>query len=298
MKKILYLYENAFTATENNLISQLLKHDPLDEIYREQKVNAQYEYEWYPGLMNKLSVNYTRHYSPMYYPFLRNGMPVNSVSATEISLDTRFSKEEKVIDDGFLRMYMGTEFPIVHFTVGAGQVYYDDQTSVYGRLASTIKQEVYIGMTRFDYAVEAGAYFGKLPYTMLDIPRGNETYGLYSYDFNLLNYLEYVHDKYLHTYLEYHLNGFFFRRVPLLKKANFREVLSAKLLVGSVSDKHQEIISFPEPITDMKKPYIELGAGVENILSMFRVEALWRVQPQSVIGAPQFGIRARFEIGL
>lgn len=297
-EKILYLYENAFTATENNLVSQLMKHDPLDEVYREQKINAQYEYEWYPGLMNKISLNYTRHYSPMYYPFMRDGNPVSSVSATEINLDTRFSKEEKVIDDGFLRLYMGTEFPIVHFTVGVGQVYYGDQTSYYSRLASTIKQEVYIGMTRFDYAVEAGAYFGKLPYTMLDIPRGNETYGLYSYDFNLLNYLEYVHDKYLHTYLEYHLNGFFFRRVPLLKKANFREVLSAKLLAGSVSDKHQEIISFPEPITDMKKPYIELGAGVENILSMFRVEALWRVQPQSVIGAPQFGIRARFEIGL
>lgn len=297
-EKILYLYENAFTATENNLVSQLLKHDPLDEIYREQKVKAEYEYEWYPGLMNKLTATYTRHYSPEFYPFLRNGNPVEAVSAAEISLDTRFSHEEKLIDKGFLRLYMGTEFPIIHFTVAGGQVYYGDQTSFYGRVASTIKQEVYMGMTRFDYAFEAGAYLGKLPYTMLDIPRGNETFGLYSYDFNLLNYLEFVHDKYLHAYLEYHLNGFFFRRVPLLKRANLREVFSAKAIVGSVSSKHQQIISFPDPVTKMEKPYIELGAGVENILSMFRVEALWRVQPQSVIGAPQFGIRARFEIGL
>ncbi|PTN06748.1 DUF5686 family protein [Mangrovibacterium marinum] len=297
-EKILYLYENAFTATENNLVSQLLQHDPLDEIYREEKVRAQYEYEWYPGLSNKLTLAYTRHYSPEFYPFLRNGSPVGAVSATEINLDTRFSHEEKLIDKGFLRLYMGTEFPIIHLTLGAGQIYYNDQRSYYGRVASTIKQEVYMGMTRFDYAIEAGAYFGKLPYTMLDIPRGNETFGLYSYDFNLLNYLEYVHDKYLHAYLEYHLNGFFFRRVPLLKRANLREVLSAKALVGSLSDKHQEIISFPDPISQMGKPYIELGAGVENILSMFRIEALWRVQPQSVIDAPQFGIRARFEIGL
>ncbi|WP_163707019.1 DUF5686 family protein [Mangrovibacterium lignilyticum] len=297
-EKILYLYENAFTATENNLISQLLKHDPLDEIYREEKITAQYDYEWYPGLMNKLIVNYTKHYSPEFYPFMRDGNPVFSVSATEISLDTRFSSEEKVVDKGFLRLYMGTEFPIIHLTVAGGQVYYDNQSGYYGRLASTIKQEVYMGMTRFDYAIEAGCYLGKLPYTMLDIPRGNETYGLYSYDFNLLNYLEYVHDKYLHAYLEYHLNGFFFRRVPLLKRANLREVFSAKLLVGSVSNKHEEIISFPTTISSMDKPYIELGAGLENIFSMFRIEALWRVQPGSVIGAPQFGVRARFELGL
>jgi len=296
--KILYLYENAFTATENNLVSQLLKNDPLDEIYREQKMSAQYEHEWYPGLMNKLILSHTKHYSPEFYPFLRNGEPLGSVSATEISLDTRFSREEKVVDKGFLRLYMGTDYPIIHFTVGAGQVYYDNNTSYYGRVASTMAQEIYMGMARFDYALEAGAWVGKLPYTMLDIPRGNETYGLYSYDFNLMNYLEFVHDKYVHAYLEYHLNGFFFRRVPVLKRANLREVFSAKFLVGSVSDKHQEIVSFPVPIHKMEKPYIELGAGIENILSMARIEALWRIQPKSVIGAPTFGIRARFEIVL
>ena len=32
-------------------------------------------------------------------------------------------------------------------------------------------------MTRFDYVLETGAWIGKLPYTLLDIPRGNETFG-------------------------------------------------------------------------------------------------------------------------
>lgn len=297
-EKILYLYENAFTATENNLVSQLLKHDPLDEIYREKKLSLRYEHEWYPGLLNNLTFSYTKHYSPEFYPFLRNGNPVQSVSASEIAIDTRWSREEKLLDKGFLRLYMGTEYPIIHLTVGAGIVNDNGNQSYYSRVASTLKHEFNLGMTRFDYALEAGAYFGKLPYTMLDIPRGNETPGLYSFDYNLLNYLEFVHDKYVHGYFEYHLNGFFFRRVPLLKRANLREVLSSKILIGSVSNKHKEIVEFPLPVTEMTKPYIELGAGVENILSMFRIEAIWRVQPQSVIGAPEFGIRARFDIGL
>lgn len=297
-EKILNLYENAFSPTENNLVSQLLKHDQLDEIYREQKLNAIYEHEWHPGLSQKLAFNYTSHESPEFYPFYRNDLPLNAVSAVEISLDTRWSREEKLIDNGFLRLYMGTEFPIVHVMIGGGQVFYADESNFYGKLGATVKQEINLGQSRFDYAVEAGAYLGKLPYTMLDIPRGNETFGWYSYDFNLLNYLEFVHDKYVHTYLEYHLNGFIFRRLPLLRKTGLREVFSSKMMVGTLSEKHQEVVAFPSAITNMKNPYVELGAGVENILSMFRVEAIWRVSPSSAIGAPSFGIRAKFEIGL
>lgn len=155
-----------------------------------------------------------------------------------------------------------------------------------------------IGQTGLNYAFEGGMYFGKLPYTMLDIPRGNETFGLYSYDFNMLNFLEYVHDKYLHAYLEYHLNGFVFNRLPMLKKTGLREVLSAKGMVGSLSDKHQQIVGFPLGVTKMTNPYIELGAGVENIFRLFRVEAIWRVTPKSVRGAPTFGLRTKFEIKL
>lgn len=297
-EKILYLYENAFSATENNLVSQFLKYRVLDEMFREQKISVSYERDWYPGLLNKLSASFTTHYSPQYYPFLRNGLPLNSVSNVEILLDTRFSKEEKVIDKGFLRIYVGTEYPIVHFVVGGGKTFYNGQSNFYGRVMAIAYQQLNFGQTNLNYALEAGAYLGKLPYTMLDIPRGNETLGYYTYDFNLLNYLEYVHDRYLHCYLEYHLNGFFFRRVPLLKRAHLREVCSARLMVGSLSDKHQQIIDYPTVVTKMKNPYLEVGTGIENIFRIIRVEAYWRITPQSVIGAPSFGLKAQLKLKL
>lgn len=296
--KLLYLYENASTPTENNLVSQMLKHKELVEIFREQKAVASYEHEWYPGLINKVSANYTTHYSPEFFPFVHNGNPLNSVSSFEASLDTRFSNHEKVVDNHFYRYYMESEYPIVHFTVAGGQVYYANQSNWYGRILATFEQHPYLGQTRLDYAVEAEKYFGKLPYTMLSIPRGNETYGLYTFDFNLLNYLEFVHDQYIRAYTEYHLMGFFFRRIPGLEETHMREVLSAKVMLGSVSNKNQDIIDFPTSITPMKNPYIELGAGVENILSVFQIQAIWRVHPTSVVGAPSFGLRAKFEIGL
>jgi hypothetical protein len=296
--KILFLYENALSPTENNLISQVFKRDELDELFREQKSSASYEYEWHPGLLNKISANYIRHFSPEFYPFLRAGQPVDHVSAFDVMVDTRFSWKEKVIDDKFLRVYMNTDYPIIHIALGGGKVFYSGKSNYYGKIFTTVEQYLNIGQTGFNYAIEGGMYFGNLPYTMLDIPRGNETQGLFSYDFNLLNYMEYVHDKYLHAYVEYHLNGFVFNRLPLLKRIGLREVLSAKTMVGSLSDKNQQIVEFPLSISKMDNPYIELGAGVENIFRLFRVEAVWRVNNKSLQGAPSFGIRAKFEIKL
>ena len=297
-EKILFLYENALSPTENNLISQVFKRDELDELFREQKLSTSYEYEWHPGLSNKISANYIRHFSPEFYPFMRAGLPVDYVSAVDFNVDTRFSWQEKVIDDKFLRVYMSTDYPIIHIALGGGKVFYSGKENYYGKVFSTIEQYVKIGQTAFNYAIEGGMYFGKLPYTMLDIPRGNETQGLFSYDFNMLNYMEYVHDKYLHAYLEYHLNGFVFNRVPLLKRIGLREVLSAKTMIGSLSDKNQQIVEFPSSISKMSNPYLELGAGVENIFRLFRVEAIWRVNNKSILGAPTFGLRAKFEIKL
>lgn len=297
-EKILFLYENSLSPTENNLVSQVFKRDELDELFREQKLSGSYEYEWHPGLMNKVSINYFKHYSPEFYPFMRGGLAVDHVSAIDFNIDTRFSWLEKVIDDKFLRIYMNTDYPIIHFNVGGGKVFYSGKENYYAKVLTTVEQYWRIGQTAFNYAIEGGMYFGKMPYTMLDIPRGNETQGYFSYDFNMLNYMEYVHDKYLHAYLEYHLNGFFFNRMPLLKRLGLREVLSAKGMIGSFNDSNQQVVELPSSITKMSNPYIELGAGVENILRLFRVEAVWRVRPESVLGAPSFGIRAKFEIKL
>ena len=297
-EKILFLYENALSPTENNLISQVFTRASLDELFREQKLQGSYEYEWYLGLLNKFSASYISHYSPEFYPFKRAGAPVDHVSAFDVTLDTRFSWKEKMIDDKFLRIYMATDYPIIHFAVGGGQVYYSGKQNYYGKIFTTISQYVLLGQTAINYAIEGGMYFGKLPYTMLDIPRGNETLGYYTYDFNMLNYLEYVHDKYLHVYLEYHLNGFLFNRVPLLKRIGFREVFSAKGMIGSLSDKNQQIVELPVNITPLSNPYIEVGAGVENIFKFFRVEAIWRLRPRSVMGAPDFGLRATFQFKL
>ncbi|MBI9061848.1 MAG: carboxypeptidase-like regulatory domain-containing protein [Marinilabiliaceae bacterium] len=298
-RKILYLYENMLTASENNLVSAFFTRDEFDELYRQQNMHLSYEHEWKTGLSTKLDVGQVQHHSPEFYPFLYQGNAVDKVTNYEAALDIRLSWREKILDDEFMRLYLATDYPILHFTVAAGRVSFAGQEENYTKLHATIKHIVHLGQTTFRYAVEGGAVFGKLPYTFLEIPRGNETYGYYTYDFNMINYLEFVHDRYVHAYTEYHLNGFFLNRIPLLRSLGFREVFSAKAMVGDLSDRQYESIQLPASVTSLDgKPYVEVGAGIANILKVLRFDAVWRLTPDSKVGAPNFGIRAKFELSL
>ena len=208
------------------------------------------------------------------------------------------SWKEKIIDKGYRRLYLSTDYPIINFSLSGGKVTYADQENWYGKVHATFKAKKYFVQTFLNYAFEAGKIFGKVPYTMLEIPRGNETYGYYLYDFNLINYLEFVHDQYFHSFLEYHMNGFFFNRLPILKRLGLREVVSAKTMIGSLSDKQREGIALPESIRSAQGSYVEIGAGLENVFRFFRVEGIWRITPKSIQNVPDFGVRVKFEIKL
>jgi len=297
-RKILYLYENMLTPSENNLVSAFFVRDEFNELHRQKKVNLNYEHEWITGISSAINLDYKTQYSPEYYPFMYQGNPVNEINVYEATFDVRFSFKEKVLDDDFMRLYVSTEYPIFNFAFTAGRAEFANQALNYTKVHGTIKHRINLGQTYFRYAIEGGAIFGKVPFTLLEIPRGNETYGYYNYDFNLLDYLEFAHDRYIHVYTDYHLNGFIFNRMPLLKNLGLREVVSAKAMMGYLSDKQYQTIDMPASVSCLDEPYVEVGAGLENIIRLFRVEAIWRVTPQSLTGAPEFGIRAKFELTL
>ena len=298
-ENILYLYENMLTTNETNVIAQLFKREEIDELMYEQKINLKYDHEWRTGLSSKLAVNHTWQYSPKYYPFTQNGDAIAHIERTELSLDTRYSYKEKFIDAGVQRIYMSTDYPIVHLTVAAGRIKVGDVESNYTRLHSTIKHGFFIGQTELQYAVEGGMIFGDaMPYTMLELPRGNKTYGFYRYDFNMMNYLEFVNDKYLYVYADYFLGGRLLNHIPRFSRIGLREVVGFKAMIGHFNDKHANALDLPEKLSGADGGYLELNAGIDNILRFFRIDAVWRVTNQNDSGAPKFGLRAQFNIKL
>lgn len=148
----------------------------------------------------------------------------------------------------------------------------------------------------FYYVIEAGKVWGKLPYPLLEVHRGNESY-FYDYlAFNLMNYYEFVSDQYFSFYFTHHFEGFFLDKIPLMKKLKWREVAGIRGVYGSMSQKNLDLMVNPEFNSLSKKPYLEAQFGIENILKIIRVDFIYRLSYLQDKDAPRFGIRGSLQL--
>ena len=151
-------------------------------------------------------------------------------------------------------------------------------------------------------AAEYGKIFGKVPYPLLEMHPGNETYFYDNTAYNLMNYFEFISDEYVTFSASHHFDGFLLNKVPLFRKLKWRSVVNAKGIVGKVSDKHEEILLFPFPGVNLeRKPYLEAGIGIENIFKIIRIDAIWRltyrnhnIEFKDEVGVANFAIRGNF----
>ncbi|NJO91110.1 MAG: hypothetical protein HC831_20700 [Chloroflexia bacterium] len=67
-------------------------------------------------------------------------------------------------------------------------------------------------------------------------------------------------------------------------------------MYGSLRQEHNNILTLPEGLGSLNEPYVEVGAGIENIFKFFRVEAVWRVKPVEMENALDFGVRLGMHI--
>jgi len=137
---------------------------------------------------------------------------------------------------------------------------------------------------------------------LLDVAPGNEIYYYNKYAFNLMNRYEYVQDKYMGINFEHNIGNGLFRFIPLVKKLKFRQFYSARALWGGLSEENKAFNTPPGetfPFQSLEgKTYLELGAGVDNILKFFRLDFVWRVSPTPLPPekSKRFGVFGSFRL--
>ncbi|MDG1260383.1 MAG: hypothetical protein P8O05_01380 [Flavobacteriales bacterium] len=143
--------------------------------------------------------------------------------------------------------------------------------------------------------MEAGKIWGGLPFPLLQLHQGNETFFYDETAFNTMNFFEFVSDEWVSASITYHADGLFLNKIPLMRKLKWREVVSAKGVIGNFgADNYEELILPPETNT-LTKPYIEAALGVENIFKILRIDGLWRLSYLDNPDIVKFGIRAKFQ---
>jgi len=93
-----------------------------------------------------------------------------------------------------------------------------------------------------------------------------------------MDYYEFVSDQYINFYFSHHFDGFFFNKIPGVRKLKLREVIYFRGLYGSVSKTNLVFSEFPGNLRSFgNEPYLETGAGIENIFKMLQIYAIWRL---------------------
>jgi hypothetical protein len=253
-------------------------------MFYEKMFKVAYDHEWVPGFMNTVELSARNleatRFNPMVHAVTYDTL--SSLQDNSLTIKTRFSKDGKVIQGDFRRYYVKTTAPVftLNYTYSGEWV---GSTYEYHKFELGISKRFMPGILGFtDVDIEAYKLFGKVPYPLLIIHKGNESISYDAASYNMMNFMEFASDQSVGIRVEHHFNGLIFGYFPVLKHSKIRLVVSGKALVGKVSAENQnfndpELILKPDRLKEIgATPYAEGSIGVENIFNIFRVDLVKR----------------------
>jgi len=292
--------DNAFQ--DDNILASLFRRSASNKLTYTESEKIYFEKEWLSGVSGRITFEHNE-FIPLgkldyrYYTNNNESNIRNKINTSDISAYFRFAYREKFVESKHGRVSLGSKYPVLQavYTQGLKGVLRSDFD--YQKLIVKVDDYLYTAPIGYLYYVlEAGKVWGKLPYPLLEVHRGNESY-FYDYlSFNLMNYYEFVSDQYFAFYATHHFEGFFLDKIPLLKKLKWREVASLRGVYGSMSQKNHDLMVDPTYNTLSKKPYLEAGFGVENILKIIRVDFIYRLSYLDNPDISKFGIRGSLQL--
>lgn len=272
------------------------------------QASATYEHEWINGISTYLNSGFRRIHSNRYVEMTTPaGNHIPYIDDYSVGVSLRVSKDERVFRNFFEKKYLHTPYPIFSFTSTFGKVHFDKTTSSYCRLEAALKYKPNIPPIGYsEIMLQGGKIFGKVPYPILKLHEGNGTYFYDRYAFSCMNFYEFASDAWVALFYEHHFNGWILGRIPLLKKLKWREVVTCKCVWGTLEarnngslDSSTAYFAFPEGMSSVNKPYVEVGIGIENIFRIFRVDCVWRVThrlPNNGKAMQNFAINASVQL--
>lgn len=309
--------ENSEEFVQGDIFTGLFRRELLQKLIRVQEGKVYYERFWKNGLSNRITLlNRTmdpygsifsdgRGFDYAYLPDPSSMSDIDTtIRSTEIVFKARYAKDERVVEGEFTRSSFGSEHPIIElqYTLGVNGLMggrYD-----YHKVSLSYQHYFYANPVGWmSYRINAGKVFGEVPYLLTEVHPGNEGYLVGRSIFNMMTRYEFASDTYASLLLEHHFDGFFLNHIPLLRKLKFRSYATFKAVMGTMSSANRKANrlnafvpttenTYPGFRTPNERPYMEASVGIENILKVFQVEAVWRLSYLDNPQARRFGIRA------
>ncbi len=231
-----------------------------------------------------------------------------SFTTTELSLETRFARDEVFVINDNDRLSLGTiKWPAINvrYTLGLKNTLGGDfeYHKLEGRIAKKQKMG-FLGVS--DLELAGGYIFSQLPYPLLKNHIGNPTNFYSDNVYNMMEFFEFTSDHHMSMRVRHHFEGLLLNKIPVIRKLKWRMTTTANVLFGGVrpenfetipdrTDQAGELIP-PFKALDFSRPYVELGYGIENIFKVFRVDAFHRITYLENTTANKFGVKFSLQL--
>lgn len=228
---------------------------------------------------------------------------------TEFTGELRYGRDEIFVENENRRVSLGaTRWPILSFryTLGVKGILGSDLN--YQKFQFSAVQFVRYGLIgNGRISMVAGLTPSTVPYPVLRAHLGNQTWFMNMSAFNMMQFFEFVSDRFVTMNYQHNFEGLGLNSLPLIRKLKLRFVAQGNVLFGQVNQRNISLI--PGAGSDGKqiagftslspgKPYAEVGYGIENILHLLRIDFIHRLTYLSNPGARKFGVKVSLQFKL
>ena len=312
----IYQYGQNYLYTNKDNIFLSLKRQDDNKIGYLKKAEFTYTREFYNHFSYAVTLRNRIDESTHLIPFERarteNGKTtitnVTDVTQSELEIYLRYAPKEKFTQTKWNRYSVLPEHPVftLKHRIGFKGIIGGDYN--YHHTEGTFKKRFWFSAFGYtDCILKAGKIWNTVPFPLLISPNANLSYTIQDESYWLMNAMEFFNDEYASWDLTYFMNGLIFNRLPLIRKLNWREVVSCRGLFGNLSDKNRpdptntgDLFKFPYENDSYhymnSTPYVEVAVGVENIFKVLRIDYVRRLTYRDLPGIDKDGIRIKLHV--
>lgn len=271
---------------KDNLINTVLrKNIPFSRVFIKQALIRHEQY-----ITHNLSTEAQASYEEIIPDFIFRFRPINP--ATDKPYDSLFSSKLPVASASIGFRYVKNEpFTVFNYDYIRHRVYtpvlfarytfgieLNNAQFSFNKLEMGVEQYLRVPPKMlFYYRLEAGKIFGTLPYLLLHIPAGNEYYVASKYEFNTMNPYEFASDRYVSLHTRFTFGGLLLDKIPLVRKLGWRERISFNSYWGDMTNANIQYNKGEHFKLIGNVPFMEAGAGIENIFHLLSIEYFRRL---------------------
>ena len=290
-----YLYTN------DDNVFLALKRMPDKAVTYKRTSELEYKLETESGFSIAAGMKFDIQEASKFIPFVDGyGKTYDNYKETSFSITLRYAPGETFYQTKTYRIPINLDAPV--FTLShtyapkgfLGSKYCINKTEV------GVQKRFWLSAFGYtDIILKGGKIWSNVAFPDLMLPNANLSYTIQPESFVLMSPMEFMNDRYLSWDITYWANGAIFNRLPLIKYLKLREAFSFRGLYGKLKDSNNpannlELLRFPDMNNSSpmdKTPYMEMGVGIDNILTCLRVDYVWRLTYMNRANIDRRGLR-------